>query len=165
MANESEGGTPTIGRIDAARGAVTVAVDASIYPLDAVFGAAYTFIDRCYVLVEREGAERFLVTLARKDGGAEEAALRALAGELGNELLSCAFRHRITRDNQALVELVTAQALGGALGPPSLDDLANYDFTDEPLEDPLGIAVSWEEKYKKKAPPVGEGSGEGSGQP
>jgi hypothetical protein len=36
------------------------------------------------------------------------------------------------------------------MGPPSLEDLAAYDFSDEPLEDPLGIAMSWEEKYKKK---------------
>ena len=48
------------------------------------------------------------------------------------------------------IEAVTMQAMAGAMGPPSLEDLANFDFTDAPLEDPLGIAQSWEEKYKKK---------------
>ena len=36
------------------------------------------------------------------------------------------------------------------MGPPSLDDLEKFDFSDEPFEDPLGIAMSWEEKYGKK---------------
>ena len=40
----------------------------------------------------------------------------------------------------------------GAPAEPSLDDLANFDFTEEAFDDPLGIAMSWEEKYKKKTP-------------
>ena len=32
-----------------------------------------------------------------------------------------------------------------------LEDLEKFDFTEEPFDDPLGIAVSWEEKYKKRA--------------
>ena len=27
---------------------------------------------------------------------------------------------------------------------------ADFDFSEEPFEDPLGIAMSWEEKYGKK---------------
>jgi hypothetical protein len=69
--------------------------------------------------------------------------------------LACAWRHRITQENRAALEAVTMQAMGGAMGPPSLDDLAKFDFSEEVLEDPLGIAVSWEEKYGKK------GKGEG----
>ncbi|MEI8259300.1 MAG: hypothetical protein WCJ30_26835 [Deltaproteobacteria bacterium] len=46
--------------------------------------------------------------------------------------------------------MVTSQAISAAMGPPSLDDLAAFDFGDESFEDPLGIAMSWEEKYKKK---------------
>jgi hypothetical protein len=76
--------------------------------------------------------------------------LTPLVGEFANELLSCAWRHQITQNNRALIEAVTTQAIGGAMGPPSLDDLEKFDFSAEKLEDPLGIAVSWEEKYKKK---------------
>ena len=32
----------------------------------------------------------------------------------------------------------------------TLDDLEDFDFTEEPFDDPLGIAQSWEEKYGKK---------------
>jgi hypothetical protein len=36
------------------------------------------------------------------------------------------------------------------MGPPSLDDLEKFDFSAEAFDDPLGIAMSWEEKYGKK---------------
>ncbi|MGH7298232.1 MAG: hypothetical protein ACRELB_25055, partial [Polyangiaceae bacterium] len=70
-----------------------------------------------------------------------------------NELLSCAWRAKISEDSRALIESVTAQALGGAMGPPSLDELEKFDFSEETFEDPLGIAMSWEEKHRKKASP------------
>jgi His-Xaa-Ser system protein HxsD len=134
--------------VDTASGAARLELDETIYPLEAVYGASYIFIDRCYVLLDRPRAGRWRVTLAPKSGDA--AALPALVGEFANELLSCAWRHQITQQNRAVIEQVTVAAIGGAMGPPSLDDLAKFDFTGEKLEDPLGIAMSWEEKYKKK---------------
>jgi hypothetical protein len=47
---------------------------------------------------------------------------------------------------------VTTQALAGAMGAPSLDELEKFDFSGETFDDPLGIALSWEEKHKKKEP-------------
>jgi His-Xaa-Ser system protein HxsD len=141
--------------IDVAAAATTLTVDDTLYPLDAVYGAAYVFIDRCYVLVDRPEPGRYRVTLTAKSGSAGEPELRALAGELANELLSCAWRQQIIRENRAAIEATTMQALAGAMGPPSLDDLKDFDFSEEPFEDPLGIGMSWEEKYKKK--PKAEG--------
>lgn len=152
MSTKLEGMPPEFVGAELDKGSVTVALDPAIYPLEAIYGAAYVFIDRCFVLLDKNAEGRFLVTLAAKKGDATEASLKDLAGELANELLSCAWRHQITRENKALIESVTLQAIGGAMGPPSLDDLASFDFTDEPFEDPLGIAMSWEEKYKKDKP-------------
>jgi len=140
---------------DLTRGTVRLELDEVAYPLEAVYGAAYIFIDRCYVLLDRPAPGRWRATLAPKaplsaGASADPAALRKLAGEFANELLSCAWRHQITQQNRAVIEQVTTQAIAGAMGAPSLDDLAKYDFTGEALEDPLGIAQSWEEKYKKK---------------
>lgn len=134
---------------------VAVTLDESVYPLDAVYGASYTFIDRCYILLDRLPTGRIRVSLTPKKEASEEG-LRAIFGELSNELLSCAWRSQIVRENRAVIEAVTMQALGGALGPPSLDDLKDFDFSEEPFEDPLGIGLSWEEKYKKKDPAKSE---------
>lgn len=155
MPTKLEGMPPEFVGAELDQGSVTVALDPALYPVEAIYGAAYVFIDRCYVLLDKNADGRFLVTLAAKKGGATEASLKDLAGELANELLSCAWRHQINRENKALIESVTLQAIGGAMGPPSLDDLASFDFTDEPFEDPLGIAMSWEEKYRKDKPADG----------
>lgn len=135
---------------DLTQGTARFAVDLSLYPLDAVYGAAYVFIDRCHVFLEKDAQGRVQVSLSPKAGPADAPTLERWAGEFGNELLSCAWRHQLAAENKTLLEQVTSLALGGALGQPSLDDLANYDFSGQPLEDPLGIAMSWEDKYKKK---------------
>ena len=137
--------------VDRTAGAVRLELDDTLYPLEALYGAAYIFIDRCWVLLDRPQAGRLRATLAPKAGAGDDgAALHALAGEFANELLSCAWRHQIAQQNRAIIEQVTAQAVAGAMGPPSLDDLAKFEFSGEALEDPLGIAVSWEEKYRDK---------------
>jgi His-Xaa-Ser system protein HxsD len=136
--------------VDVGASAVTLRVDASIYPLDALYGAAYVFIDRCFVLLDEPDAGKWRVVLSTKKGGANESALRDLVGEFLNELLSCAWRANIAKESRATIEAVTAQALSGARGAPSLDELQKFDFSDDAFDDPLGIAMSWEEKYKKK---------------
>lgn len=130
-------------------GSVWLVVDESLYPLDALYGASYVFIDRCHVFLERSAPGQVRVTLSPKKVEGE-AALRAYVGEFANELLSCAWRHHITRANRAMIEAVTVEAIASAMGPPSLDDLASFDFSNQPFEDPLGIAVSWEKKEQER---------------
>ena len=134
------------------QGTASFTVDPSLYPLDALYGAAYVFIDRCFVFLEKDAKGHVVVSLSPKKGPADPPTLESWAGEFGNELLSCAWRHQIAIANRQVLEQVTSLALAGAMGPPSLEDLSNFDFSSQPLEDPLGIAMSWEEKYKKKAP-------------
>jgi His-Xaa-Ser system protein HxsD len=152
MAMKLSGMPPEVVGAELDEGTVALTVDAVLYPLEALYGAAYVFIDRCWVMLDKPAEGQFRISLASKKGDATEQTLRDLAGEFANELLSCAWRHQITTANKALIESVTLQAIGGAMGPPSLDDLASFDFTEEPFEDPLGIAMSWEEKYKKEKP-------------
>lgn len=144
--------TPPNVQADTSRGAVLLQVDPSIYPLEAIYGAAYIFIDRCYVFLDKPSDAALRVTLQTKDADPDDATLRDLVGQFANELLSCAWRRQITEENRTLIEAVTAQALAGAMGPPSLDDLADFDFSDDGFEDPLGIAQSWEEKHGRKTP-------------
>lgn len=156
-----EGIPEELARIDLDEHRAIVDVDAGLYPVEALYGAAYVFIDRCYVFLDRPAPTTLRVVLTPKAPGADPATLRALVGELANELVSAAWRHQITLENRARIEAVTMQAIGGAMGPPSLDDLEGFDFSDEAFEDPLGIALSWEEKYAKKKPAEGEATDAG----
>jgi His-Xaa-Ser system protein HxsD len=142
---------------DPAEGSATVTVDASVYPIEALYGAAYIFIDRCYVLIDKAREGAWSVTLTPKAAGATVETLRAMVGEFANELLSQAWRQKILEENRVILEAVTTQALAGAMGPPTIDDLASFDFSEEGFDDPLGIAMSWEEKHKKKGDEKGEG--------
>lgn len=162
MATKIEGIPEALLSADLQAGAVSILIDEALYPLEAVYGAAYVFIDRCYVFMDRPSEGNVRITLSSKTSSADEQALKELMGEFANELLSCAWRHAILKENKTYIESVTMQAIAGAMGPPSLDDLASFDFTEEPFEDPLGIAMSWEEKYKKKDAPSDAGEGEGS---
>lgn len=157
-----------IAAIDLGDASIAISIDASTYSLEALYAASYTFIDRAYVLLDRPSAERYRVVLAPKKGeGDVRAQLTRLAGELANELLAAAYRQRLHAENRALIESVTMRAMTGALGPPggppalatpTLEELEAFDFSPEAFEDPLGIAMSWEEKYGKKTPPAaGEG--------
>jgi His-Xaa-Ser system protein HxsD len=129
--------------------AVEIELDEGLYPKDAVYGAAYVFIDRCYVHLDRAGDQRIKVTLRAKKGQIEDS--KAYAGEFENELLGQAFRRQLVEENRQLVESITAKAIGGAAGPPGLDELLAMDIGEgSAFDDPLGIAMSWEEKYKKK---------------
>ncbi len=133
---------------------LTVELDEALFPKDAIFGAAYTFIDRCYMHLERPAAGKVSVRFTRKES--VETPLESLAGDFENELLGQAWRRLIVEENRQLIEEVTSRAVAGAAGPPGLDDLLGMDIDDDSaFEDPLGIAMSWEEKYKKKGE-VGE---------
>jgi His-Xaa-Ser system protein HxsD len=144
----SQSSSPPLKVVSEQDGEIVLRLTKGLYPLDAIYGAAYVFIDRAYMLLS-EDAEAVLVHFRAK---AQESlpALDAIVGELGNELLSQTLRRRIIRENQPILEAIVSQALAGASGVSSAgapggeaeDDL---DF----LDDPLGIAVPWEERFKK----------------
>lgn len=153
MTSPLQGIPSELATADLIAGAVQLTVDSDLYPLGAVYAASYVFLDRCYVLLDKPSEHSLRVTLTPKKGDAEASTVRAFVGEFSNELLSAAWRRQIAQENRSVIEMVTSQAIAAAMGPPSLDDLAAFDFGDESFEDPLGIAMSWEEKYKKKETP------------
>jgi His-Xaa-Ser system protein HxsD len=126
-------------------------------------GAAYVFTDRCYVLLDRSGDGKVKVSLAAKPGTSAEA-FAAVTGEFENELLAQSLRRQLAERHEKVRELIVARALFGAAphleeqAAPAPDDAqlgvdpryvpaSGDDF----LEDPLGIAVPWEERYPQAA--------------
>ena len=125
----------------------------ALYPADALLGAAYVLLDRCFVHLDEPETGRATVTLRAKPG----AASTDVAGEFLNEALAQSWRRAILADNRASIEMISARAVSGAAGPPGLDDLLAMETSDQSaFDDPLGIAMSWEDKYKKKSEAAGE---------
>jgi His-Xaa-Ser system protein HxsD len=137
--------------LDPNTGSLILSLDVGLYPRDVLYAAAYVFIDRAYILLDRVET-RFVVHL-RSKRPLEEATLRAMAGEFENELLAQALRHQVVDANQRIIEDVVAVAIAGAAagvepdtGPagehaPFIDP---QDAEDGFLADPLGIARPFE---------------------
>ncbi len=148
-AAEAPQANPAIESLEPDPQRVTLSLDISLYPLDVVYGAAYVFLDRCYVLLDKReggtrGASRYLVHLRAKAPLSAEQ-LSAMSGEFANELLSQALRRKIVKANQKIIEEITTQAIAGAAGgtlPSDFLDMGGDDL--DFLDDPLGIAVPWE---------------------
>jgi His-Xaa-Ser system protein HxsD len=128
---------------------VTFAVDESVYPLEAVYGACYLFVDKCFVYLSRPKPEVVDVRLTSR-ASATPAELDALAGEFANELLSQVTRLRLAQSTMRIREYYTAAALRAAASAPSIDDLLAELESEELEEDPLQIMVPWEEKHGTK---------------
>lgn len=120
---------------------VSFVVDESIYALDTIQGAAYLFLDRCYVFLDRPADRRVAVVLKSK-GEAEGAELDALAGEFANELLNQALRKAVGASNAKIREFIMAKAFFSIDAPSSIDKLL-AELDAEEME-PLEIPVPWE---------------------
>jgi His-Xaa-Ser system protein HxsD len=124
---------------------VSFDVDETVYPLEAIYGGAYLFVDRCFVFLSRPGPRLVNVRMTSRRP-ATPAELDALAGEFVNELLSQTARLRLSQATARIREYYTAAALRAAASAPSVDDLLAELDSEELGDDPLEIAVPWEEK-------------------
>lgn len=122
---------------------VAFEVDEQLYPLDAIYGAAYLFIDRCYVFLSRPAEQQVRLRLRAKEEATREQ-LEQLAGELANELLNQVLRLRIGRSTAQLREQILARAFASSTDSTIAQLLAELD-AEELDEGPLEIAVPWEQ--------------------
>lgn len=136
---------------------VEVTLDETVFPRPAGLAAAYRFIDRCYVLIETRPGKRLSVRLEGKEP-LSPAALAAIAGEFRNELLHQLMRHEVAERTDSLRAAIVGRALLSA-DPVLAAETASPIALADPLDfrdDPLGIAVPWEEKYGDKSQPKPE---------
>lgn len=117
------------------------------FGLAAAMRAAYYRVGKFYVALDLEGKAP-VITLRPKEPLAEEA-LVAAAEQLARDLPDAELRTALIETNAADREYMFARALFGAEAAEQermLAELAAAGAGD----DPLGIAVPWEEKYAKK---------------
>lgn len=122
---------------------VSFPLSETLYPLDAIYGAAYLFVDRCWIFLDRVQDKEVLVHLKSK-GDADEAALEALAGEYANELLNQVLRIRVGDSTKRIREYTMAKAFFSAPRQTTIDQLLAELDAEELADDPLEIEVPWE---------------------
>lgn len=121
---------------------IAFVIDEDLYALDAIYGASYLFVDRCYVFLSRPEERKVAVRLRTKEP-ADEAALEALAGELANELLNQMMRLRLSRSTMAIREQYMAKAFFAQPANSTIAELLAELDEEELEEDDLEIPVPW----------------------
>jgi His-Xaa-Ser system protein HxsD len=143
-------------------------VSKKFYSKDALYGTAYVFLDRCYVQLDVADEGHYLVAIRPKpEQGKLD--LNTLAGEFENELINEEMRIKLAKETLDIRTKIVGTAIAQSMPLPSEEEPTDTpempDFKDLPpevvkilkeededldfLEDPLGIAVPWEEKYGK----------------
>ena len=123
---------------------VSFVLSESIYPRDAVYGAAYLFVGKCFLFLTRPGDDQVEVRLKPKDE-TDAAGLEKLADEFANELLNQVVRQRIDESTSQIREYYMAKAFFADSNQTSIDALLAELDAEELEEDPLEISVPWEE--------------------
>lgn len=125
---------------------VKFSLNSQIFPLEAIYATCYNFIDKVYIYLDKKG-NNILVSLTPK----EESKInhRTLQGEFRNELLHNTLRIQIASSNAKIREYIVSQAISSSLELPAektqeSEKFESYSY----IEDPLGIAIPWEEKMK-----------------
>lgn len=128
-----------------------------VYSVDAILGASYLFIDKAYVFLDCDGKDNVVVNFKGKKKLSKKE-MESLVGEFHNELLSQTLRVKLSKKNQKIREYIVQQALypGSSAqqeeSPATdldkeLDEILKEADSGDYGDDPLGIAVPWEEKH------------------
>jgi His-Xaa-Ser system protein HxsD len=125
-------------------GSILIDLDEELYPRDAIYGACYLFIDRCYVFLSRPADRKVHVRLSSRSGQSEEE-MEEVAGEFANELLNQVIRFRIGISTAKLREYYMARAFASQPAHSSIDALLAELDAEELAEDDLEISVPWEQ--------------------
>lgn len=73
--------------VDSEKSIVIVSVNPKLYPLDAVFSAAYIFTEKCYVLLDGDPLQEIIVELKPKEKSIN---LEIIGRDFNNELINYA---------------------------------------------------------------------------
>jgi His-Xaa-Ser system protein HxsD len=120
------------------------------YSLEAIYATAYVFINRCYVYLDGDPKKTIAVVLKGKEK-LNEKQLKVLQGEFLNELLNYLLRVEIGKRNRKVRESILASVVASSLESDLFESAAKSNQGGGSwIEDPLGIAIPWEEKHLKK---------------
>ncbi len=150
---------------------ISVLVDSKVYSLEAIYSAAYLFLDDAYFYLEENSKSKIKVNIKSKDN-LNDKKLENLKDEFLNELLNSALREKISKNNKKMREYILAKVLSSSLNgtPLNQKDSKNQqlincagdknlwnknDLKKEFMKDSgkdwekdiERIAVPWEEKY------------------
>ena len=127
-----------------------VSVDLKIYSLEAVYGAAYLFLDKAYFYLEESPKSKIKVNIKGKEKLTEKK-LENLKDEFLNELVNSDLRDRISKSNKKIREYILGRVMVSSLEQDSYKHLHKHqcEFQEYPKEIQSN-GVGWSEDDLKK---------------
>ncbi len=99
------------------RSELVISVDRDLYPLDAVYGASYSFLEKAYIKLQKgTGTEIDIIFKGKELVDKKE--MDELGGEFMNELLNYSLKSQISKSNRKIREYMIGRALASALPEP-----------------------------------------------
>jgi His-Xaa-Ser system protein HxsD len=129
-----------------------------LYALDCIYGAAYLFIDRCFVFLTRPRDREVTVHLRTREP-ADARILEALAGEFANEVLNQVVRLRVGEATAQIRNAYMARAFQTDSRAVTIDALLAELDAEEMKGDPLEIKVPWAPPKAEAGPNPGSSGG------
>jgi His-Xaa-Ser system protein HxsD len=143
-----------------------IKLDPYVYPLEVVFSAAYVFLDKAYISVDRDNKNNILVEIKPKND-------LDITDSFFNELIDYIEYKNNNDRNKDIKRAILQKALIIAADAPNLtahtheerpeefseseeirlpweDNDGKPEEENDFVDDPLGIAVPWEDKYGKE---------------
>lgn len=128
---------------------VLISVNPKIFPLEVVYSATYSLMDKAYSIIDGDPEEEIFVELKPKD---KKLDLEQLGREFNNELLNYAVYMVQNSKNQDLINTLIQRAFLTNSAPSVPQNTVNDKPVDEKdtsvdefsyIDDPLGIAKPW----------------------
>ena len=142
MTKEDEANVVNNFEINKKDGYVLVSVNPRIYSLEVVYSAAYTLLERAYVIIGGEPKEEILVEIRPKKNDTD---LETIGREFNNELINYAVYMMQSERSKAEKEMLMSRALQTNMQSlPKKEDISEI-IGNPPVNDPKNIAKSWSE--------------------
>lgn len=125
-----------------------IVLSKNLYPMEAVINASYNFLEKAYIFLDENKKNNSIVVYFKNKKKPNEKAFKKLKNEFINELINCSLRYQISKNNKKVREYIIGRALYTPFASTELENLEDNKELDY-QEDPLGIAIPWEEKYGK----------------
>lgn len=120
-------------------GTLVFQVKQSVYPLKAIYRAAYLFMDRYYIGIDYRN-DSYEIRFSGKEHTADEGDI----GDFQNELLHQCLKLAMDQDTREIRELIVTRALYSAFIP---EEPASFEETEEENDYDLNeIAKAWYEE-------------------
>ncbi|MFH1691135.1 MAG: His-Xaa-Ser system protein HxsD [Candidatus Omnitrophota bacterium] len=126
-----------------------IVLNQKIYPTEVILNACYMFLENCFIFLEQGKKDEAIVVYFKTKKKKSAKFLKSLKDAFTNELLHCSLRYQISRNNKKLREYIVGRALYTPFSNSDLDILEDDKELDY-VDDPLGIAIPWEDKFGKK---------------